>query len=166
MPNYLSTVLRSAVVATSFACLTAQSTGAGFAPDSLVVLPNATEVMRENRYSGIVTYVVTDEYPAEQTIRSLLGRLEKAHWTPTDDLFNAPGVTAQQKWSVVRARGRNNFNWSGYWSDPEGNVVSINLSNQMLSPFNGSTPLRMEKLVRVQIIKYSAKLAQRIRATR
>jgi len=168
MSNYVSTVLGPALLAASIlpACLNAQSTVSGFAPDSLLVLPNAAKVTREDRYSGIITYNVADEYPAERTIQALSGRLAKANWKPTDDLFNNPGVTAQRKWNMVRIKGRNDFTWTSYWSDPQGNVLSINLRNQMISPLNATAPLTMEKLVRVQIIKYSSKLAQQTRATR
>jgi hypothetical protein len=148
-------------------CALSQSTAPSFAPDSTLVLPGAANVSRESRYSGILRYDVPDRFPAARTLAALSDTFSKTGWVASDEnLFGlrAPGAGLRE-WALIEIGTGTMYIWNGSWKDKFGNVVHINLQNQVLyipdSPQGG--PMRFAEVLRVEAIRLSAEMADTMR---
>jgi hypothetical protein len=104
-------------------------------PPALIVAKNAQNVkgqrddLRPNRIS--VSYTVRAAYPATELLAEVRKRLEGSGWKPLSmDPVNAMRPSSHEvgwRVHVTQHPEQENFNWSGQWSNPAGDVVEYQL---------------------------------------
>ncbi len=104
-------------------------------PPALVVVKDAQNVkghrdeLRPNRTD--VSYMVRAAYPATELLAEVRKRLEGSGWKPMSmDPVNAMRPSSHEvgwRVHVTQHPEQENFNWSGQWSNPAGDVVEYQL---------------------------------------
>jgi len=124
-------------------------------------------ISREARYSGILKYETADSYPARRTLTELSRRFAEAGWVTSDeDLFNPPDKpSARRTWTLVRVNGQTSYTWTGGWKDAAGDMVLINLQNEVESVDQSppGSPMKFSGSVKFEAIRFSASMADTIR---
>lgn len=146
------------------------SNSAGTSPDFFVVVPRATGV-KQSVFQGkdqIIYHVETD-YPADDVVSAITGRLRQLGWEPLKEDFLNPGQPTSQ------ARGWTYFvdsttkpptsvhAWNGEWQNTSHDILVYFLTYKCPTDVCSSTANLHD--LRVVAIRVPANLAQEIKSS-
>jgi hypothetical protein len=103
---------------------------------SLIVVPNATEIRQAPEYDGAIHYVVDDPYPGEVTIAFIDSAMRKAGWQASDSsLLRLDRIDGGRTWwSHHQQPDTKAYQWDAGWSNESGDLVTYLLRYEVSPP--------------------------------